>query len=51
MIRKISLPDIPKKRLDLLVSNQAQGYIPFPLDNCILDYMVVGKRNKRYKTS
>lgn len=47
MIRKISLPDIPKEKLDLLVSNQAQGYIPFPLDNCILDYMVVGKKETR----
>ena len=44
MIRKISLPQIPKEKLDLLISNHAQEYIPFPLDDCVLDYMIVGKK-------
>jgi len=47
MIRKISLPDIPKEKLDLLISNHAQEYIPFALDDCILDYMIVGKKETR----
>ena len=44
MIRKISLPQIPKEKLDLLISNHAQEYIPFPIDDCVLDYMIVGKK-------
>ncbi|MFY9279293.1 MAG: pilus assembly protein PilM [Caldicoprobacterales bacterium] len=44
MIRKVSFPNIPKEKLDLLVSNHAQEYIPFSLDNCVLDYMIVGEK-------
>lgn len=47
MIRKISLPDIPKEKLDLLVANHAQEYIPFSLDDSVVDYMVVGKRETK----
>ncbi|HHZ13291.1 MAG TPA: pilus assembly protein PilM [Clostridiales bacterium] len=44
LIRKITLPLVPKDRLDLLVANNAQDYIPTPLENAVLDYMVVGHR-------
>ena len=44
MIRKILLPDLPKEKLDLLIPNHAQEYMPFSLEDSLVDYMVVGKR-------
>ncbi|MGI5851573.1 MAG: type IV pilus biogenesis protein PilM [Caldicoprobacterales bacterium] len=43
LIRKTAMPAVPKDRLDLLVANNAQDYIPTPLENAVLDYMVVGR--------
>ncbi len=44
MIRRIQLPDLPKDKLDPLISNHAQEYMPISLENSVLDYMIVGRR-------
>ncbi|HZJ57063.1 MAG TPA: pilus assembly protein PilM [Clostridia bacterium] len=42
LIRKITLPMVSKEKMDLLVANNAQDYIPTPLENAVLDYMILG---------
>lgn len=44
MIRKILLPDIPEDKIKQLIYNHAQEYMPIPIENAVIDYMVVGKK-------
>jgi len=51
MTRKISLPNLPKEKLDLVISNHAQDHIPFSLENSVLDYMIVEEIKREDKKS
>ena len=49
MTRKISLSNLPKEKLDLVISNHAQDHIPFSLENSVLDYMIVDEIKGKIK--
>ncbi|MDI6709560.1 MAG: type IV pilus assembly protein PilM [Bacillota bacterium] len=45
VIRFATMPKVPENRLPKLIRYQAQDYLPFPLNEVVLDYAVVGERS------
>ena len=47
IVRNVEMPDMTEDELRGAIEFQAQDYIPIPVDEAVLDFQVVGKKDHR----
>jgi type IV pilus assembly protein PilM len=50
-VKKIKVPEMPEEELSKKITEEAEQYIPFDINNVVLDYQVLGKVNGNWSQS